>query len=85
MWGASEAFANGTMKNWDIIARLHEITEPVLITSGQYDELTPEQALITNKNIAGSKIKIFTAGSHCTHVEHEAEYLKTVEDFLGSI
>ena len=85
MWGVSEAFANGSMKSWDMIERLHEITEPVLITSGQYDELTPEQALITHGKLPNSRIKIFTAGSHCAHIEYEAEYLKTVESFLASI
>jgi len=37
MWGASEAYANGTMKNWDKIDQLNQITIPTLITSGQYE------------------------------------------------
>ncbi|HTE22319.1 MAG TPA: hypothetical protein VK674_04740 [Candidatus Limnocylindria bacterium] len=83
MWGVSEAYANGTMKNWDKIDQLKEITIPTLITSGQYDELTPEQALVTQAHIPGSEIKIFTAGSHCVHVERPEEYVEVIRKFLN--
>jgi len=83
MWGASEAYANGRLKKWDKLNQLKEITIPTLITSGQYDELTPEQALITQANIPGSEIKIFTAGSHCAHIEYPEEYVAVVEEFLS--
>lgn len=82
MWGASEAFANGSMKKWDRINRLKEINVPTLITAGQYDELTPEQALITQQSIAGSELKILTAASHCAHVEQADEYLDVLTKFL---
>lgn len=83
MWGANEAYANGSMKKWDRIDQLKEITVPTLITSGQYDELTPEQALITQANIPGSEIKIFTAGSHCVHAERPQEYALAIRKFLN--
>lgn len=82
LWGVSEAYANGTLKDWSLFDRLHEIALPVLITSGQYDELTPEQALQTYERIANAKIRIFTAASHSAHVELEEEYLQTITDFL---
>ncbi len=82
MWGANEAFANGSMKKWDKIDELKEIKVPTLITAGQYDELTPEQALLTQSQIANSEIKIFTAGSHCVHAEQSEEYVKVIREFL---
>lgn len=85
MWGASEAYANGSMKKWDKVDRLKEILAPTLITSGQYDELTPEQALITQANIPHSKLKIFTAGSHCVHVEQPDEYVRVIKTFLDEV
>jgi len=85
MWGVNEAFANGDLKKWDRIAQLQQIKIPTLITSGQYDELTPHQALITHHSIPNSKIRIFTAGSHCAHVEFEKEYNETIAEFLAEI
>jgi proline-specific peptidase len=85
MWGASEAYADGSLRDWDRIADLSRITVPTLITSGQYDELTPRQALITHREIAGSQIEIFTAASHCAHHERPEEYNRVVSEFLDSV
>jgi proline-specific peptidase len=85
MWGASEAYADGSLKTWDRIDQLGRVNVPTLITSGQYDELTPRQALLTHRRIPGSQIAILTAASHCAHHEHEAEYAELVSDFLNSV
>lgn len=83
MWGASEAWANGTMQNWDRTDRLNEIDVPTLITSGQYDELTPHQAAITRDAIPNSQLEIFTNGSHLVHIEQSAEYITCISAFLA--
>lgn len=83
MWGASEAYANGTLKSWDRVDRLSEITVPTLITSGQYDELTPWQASLTRDRINNAQLKIFTNGAHLVHIEQPREYLEIVEKFIG--
>ena len=85
MWGASEAYADGSLRDWDRIAELSRIRVPTLITSGQYDELTPRQALIAHRQIAGSRIEIFTAASHCVHHERPEEYNQVVAEFLSSV
>ena len=41
MNGPSEFHVIGTLKDWDITDRLHEITTPTLLVSGGYDEATP--------------------------------------------
>ena len=82
MWGASEAYANGTMKDWDKTGQLKEISVPTLITSGQYDELTPWQAAVTRDSIPNSQLKIFTNGSHLVHVEQPEAYVAVLEKFL---
>lgn len=85
MWGASEAYANGSLKNWNKIKQLHNISVPTLITSGQYDELTPWQAAITRDKIPNSRLKIFTNGSHLVHIEQPDIYIPTVEKFIKNI
>lgn len=83
MWGLSEAYTTtGTMRDWSRLNDLKKIQTPVLITSGDYDELTPRQARITQESIPGSELRIFKDASHCHHVEKEHEYLAVVSKFL---
>lgn len=84
MWGLSEADTKkGTMKDWSRLEDLKKIQLPVLITSGEFDELTPRQARITHENIAGSELHIFKDASHCHHVEKQQDYLAGVSKFLN--
>lgn len=82
LWGPSEACANGALRSWDRINDLRRIGQPVLITSGQYDELTPWQAGITRDQLQNANLRIFTNGSHMTHIEQPDTYLETVGTFL---
>jgi proline-specific peptidase len=84
MWGPNEAYSGGTLRDWDRINDLSQITIPTLITSGQYDELTPWQAGITSNHLPNSELRIFTNGSHLTHIEYEEEYLDVVGRFLDA-
>lgn len=59
MWGPSEFFAVGNLKNWDVTARLNQIAVPALITSGRYDEATPAQMQVLSDGIAGSRWVVF--------------------------
>lgn len=82
MWGPSEAFATGTLKDWSVIDRLHEIKVPTLFTSGKYDEATPNQIKLGNKQIKGAKWELFKKSSHLAHLEEPEKYLKTLLNFL---
>ncbi|HSW65823.1 MAG TPA: proline iminopeptidase-family hydrolase [Bacillota bacterium] len=84
LWGPSEAYANGSLKKWDRIKDLHTITQPTLITSGQYDELTPQQAVITHDNMPNSQLHILSAASHLAHIERADDYNQLVHTFLRS-
>ena len=83
MWGVSEAWGNGSMKDWDRIDDLRKIQVPTLVTSGQYDELTPWQASIANNNLPNSELKIFTNCAHLPHIEREKEYLTEINQFIN--
>jgi proline-specific peptidase len=83
MWGVSEAWGNGSMKLWDRIDDLHTIEAPTLITSGQYDELTPWQASIASNKIPNSNLKIFTNTAHVPHIERESDYIEEINKFIS--
>ena len=42
MWGNSELFGTGTLKDWDVIPNLKTIENETLILSGRLDESTPK-------------------------------------------
>lgn len=83
MWGPSEAFATGSLKNWSVTNRLREIKTPTLFTSGKYDEATPKQIKLGAKQIKNSKWELFKKSSHLAHLEEPKPYIKTIRKFLA--
>jgi proline iminopeptidase len=82
MWGPSEFSVTGTLKNYERIDRLKEITIPVLFTCGRYDEAAPATTKYYQSNVPSSGISIFEDASHEHHLEKPKEYLQVVRDFL---
>lgn len=83
MWGLSEAYTKtGALKDWSVVDRLHTLQLPVLITSGEHDELTPLQAKLTQQHIKNSELVIFKGTSHCHHVEDERAFFDVISEFL---
>jgi proline-specific peptidase len=85
MNGPNEFYVVGTLKDWDIIGRLHEIRVPTLVTSGRYDEATPLIAETIHSRIAGSEWMIFEQSSHMAHVEEPERYMRVLDTFLTRV
>jgi len=85
MWGASEFFAEGTLKGWDVRSKLGTIRVPTLVLSGRYDESTPLVSGELKNGIPGAKWTIFEHSAHVPHVEEPELYRQTVEEFLSSV
>jgi len=85
MNGPSEFHVIGSLKTWDITARLHEITTPTLLVSGRHDEATPLIVGEIHKRIPGAEWAVFEDSSHMPHVEEPEAFLETVERFLGAL
>jgi proline-specific peptidase len=83
MNGPSEFYVVGTLKNWDVRHRLHEIHAPTLITSGRYDEATPAIAETVHQGIPGSQWVIFENSSHTAHVEETERYVQVLNAFIS--
>lgn len=82
MFGPSEFYVTGNLKNWDISDRLGEIRIPTLITSGRYDECTPAIAETVHKGIRNSKWVIFENSGHEAHIEESKRYFRVLNEFL---
>lgn len=85
MNGPSEFHVIGSLKDWDITDRLHEITAPTLLVSGRYDEATPLIVGQIRERIPGAQWTIFEESSHMPHVEEHEAFLERVEAFLRTI
>jgi proline-specific peptidase len=85
MQGPNEFVITGTLKDWDITARLGEIRVPTLITAGRYDEFTPRQAQALHEGIPGSELVTFEESSHMQFAEEPERYLQVVSDFLDHV
>jgi len=85
MWGPSEFYMTGTLKDYDRTAQLSEITVPTLFTAGRYDEATPKTTAWYQSLMPNSKLVIIEDASHMTMFEKPDQYCQAVRDFLNSI
>ncbi|WP_262691273.1 proline iminopeptidase-family hydrolase [Kordiimonas aestuarii] len=82
MWGPSEFFAPGTLRNYDVSPRLPNINVPSLMICGEFDEAAPKSCKKYAGMIDGAETMIIPEAGHATMGENEALYLKTLRDFL---
>lgn len=82
MWGPTEFEASGTLRNFDVSARLPEIRVPALMICGEFDEATPASCRKFAAMIASAPVVIIPGASHMSMVENEFNYLAAVRKFL---
>ena len=82
MNGPSEFTVVGTIRDFDITDRLGEIDVPVLLISGEHDEVRPEVVRAIDERVPRSEWVRFENSSHTPHLEEPERFLRVVEDFL---
>jgi proline iminopeptidase len=82
MWGPSEFFATGNLKNYDGTAELKRIKPPVLFIAGKYDEASPETTMYYKSLLPRSSIVILENSSHAAMLEEPEKYMEAVRGFL---
>ena len=85
MNGPSEFNITGTLHDWSVRDRLGEIHVPTLVTSGRYDECTPEVARTVSSGIPGAESVIFEQSAHFAQAEEPERYLAVMGDFLDRV
>jgi proline iminopeptidase len=84
MWGPTEFYANGTLQDFDVTNRLHEIDVPVLFMAGEYDEARPERMREFQKLVPGSELYIIKDAAHASLSRQPEEYRRVLENFLDA-
>jgi proline-specific peptidase len=84
MVGAGLTFT-GTMAGWDVTDRLGRLGLPVLVTSGRFDEMTPEVVRDMVEAIPGARWVLFEDSAHLPMVTETAAFTAATREFLASL
>ena len=85
MNGPSEFHVTGTLREWDVTARLGEIRVPTLVVSGEHDEATPAINRTVTEGIPGARSVILPGCSHMAHVEDPEPYVRLLDGFFSEV
>lgn len=83
MNGPTEFHVIGTLKDWSVDDRLHEVAVPTLVISGLYDEATQACVEPFVQLIPNAKQIVMPNSAHMCHVEERADTMAAVEGFLS--
>jgi proline iminopeptidase len=82
MHGPCEIDITGTLRTYDRTSDLWQIRQPVLITAGRFDEVTPETAAYYSGKLSNAKIELFKKSAHMPIFEEREKFIETVRAFL---
>ncbi len=82
MNGPNEFFCVGTLREWNVIDRVHLISAPTLLVSGAHDEATPATVQPYFQFIPNVRWEIFENSSHMPFIEEPTRYRDVVGSFL---
>ena len=82
MNGPTEFTVIGTIRDFDITERLEEIDVPVLLVSGEHDEVRPHLVAAMHERLRHGERVLFEDSSHMPHIEEPERFLEVVEGFL---
>jgi L-proline amide hydrolase len=82
MNGPSEFTVTGPLREWDITDRLGEIDVPLLLVSGEHDEVRPDVVRQIHERVRDCRWELFEDASHTPHLEQPERFLRVVSEFL---
>lgn len=82
MWGPCEFLCTGTLRDYDRIDRLPELTLPVLWLVGEYDEARPETVREFQALVPGSTLIVIPNAGHASLLDQPNAFTDAVRAFL---
>jgi proline-specific peptidase len=83
MIGAEWKFT-GNLAGWDVTDRLGDLDLPVLVTSGRFDEMTPDAVRPMVDAIPGARWHLFEQSAHLPMVTETDAFMRATREFLAS-
>jgi len=85
MWGPTEGYVTGNLRNYDQTSRLDEISIPTLFTCGRFDEASPEATAWYQGFVPNAEMVVFEQSAHMAHLEESQKYIEVIKDFLHRV
>jgi proline-specific peptidase len=82
LWGPSEVCITGELANWSCTNRVGALDMPILLTSGERDEVAPDLVVQAQKALPTSQWRLFENSAHMPHLEESEQYVAVVDRFL---
>lgn len=84
MFGLSVFRIVGTIRDWDVLDRLAEISTPTLLLAARFDEFSADHMWEMHNRIAGSRFEFFENTAHLPFLEEPDRFDHLMRDFLRS-
>lgn len=85
MWGPTDFFGIGTLKDYDLSPKLGYIKVPTLILCGEFDEAAPKSCQRFGGMINDAGVTILPNAGHATMAADEALYIERVRTFVSGL
>jgi len=83
MWGPSEFYPTGTLKNYNKVQSLNKIKVPALFICGEFDESTPKTTKKYSKLVKMGELEILKGCSHASLQEKPKLVVSKINKFLN--
>ena len=82
MWGPTEFYAPGSLRDFDLSPRLGEIDVPTLFITGEFDEARPETVATFANAVRGAQLRVIPGVGHASSSRAPEAYRKILRDFM---
>ncbi|HWV15688.1 MAG TPA: proline iminopeptidase-family hydrolase [Cellvibrio sp.] len=83
MWGNSEFFPSGNLKNFNAAKDLQKIKIPTLFIIGEYDEMQESIVRQYQQRMTNAEVAVIKDAAHMSMVDQPELFLQTVDAFLA--
>ncbi|HNR77452.1 MAG TPA: proline iminopeptidase-family hydrolase [Parvularculaceae bacterium] len=85
MWGPTEFYATGSLKDFDLTDRLGDIAMPTLFITGEFDEARPETVAAFAKAVPGAQFVVIPGVAHASYTRAPDLYRGIVREFIDGV
>ena len=83
--GPSEFGFLGSLKDWDISARLKKIQVPALLIGAKYDEIDPKHMQWMSSQVKNGQFLFCASGSHMSMYDQQGYYMEGLIGFIRQV
>jgi proline iminopeptidase len=82
MWGSSEFYCTGNLRDYDRTAQIAQLGLPLLFACGRYDQSAPATVADYQRRLPGAELVVFEQSAHLLHLEEPDRFVAVLRDFL---